>query len=107
MNRDKLLKFYLLLHFLFLDMQLRLHTLSTVSQTMIIKLSVNSIQSGEQKSDEESVNQENDIELCVLKYGTNGVLEITPDFTHNRRPYTVEVSRKLKSKKFHIYCNTL
>ena len=72
-------------------MQLRLHTLSTVSQTMVIKLSVNSSQSGEQRSEEDITNQDNDIELCVLKYGTNGVLEITPDFTHNRRPYTVEV----------------
>ena len=72
-------------------MQLRLHTLSTVSQTMVIKLSVNSSQPGEQRSEEDTTNQDNDIELCVLKYGTNGVLEITPDFTHNRRPYTVEV----------------
>ena len=72
-------------------MQLRLHTLSTVSQTMVVRLSVNPVQSRDQSSAEEALNQENDIELCVLKYGTNGVLEITPDFTHNRRPYTVEV----------------
>ena len=58
---------------------------------MVVKLAVKHMQSIDQSSTEEDVNQEHDIELCVLKYGTNGVLEITPDFTHNRRPYTVEV----------------
>ena len=72
------------------DLQLRLHTLSTVSQTMVVKLSINSILSGDSTAEDEAVMQDNDIELCVLRYGTNGVLEITPDFTHNRRPYTVE-----------------
>ena len=77
---------------LILDLQLRLHTMSTVSQKMVIKLSINAEpKSGDQNSDEEGLSPENDIELCVLKYGNNGVLEITPDFTHNRRPYTVEV----------------
>ena len=75
------------------DLQLRLHTLSTVSQTMVVKLSINSISSGDPTGEDEAVIQDNDIELCVLRYGTNGVLEITPDFTHNRRPYTVEVFR--------------
>lgn len=69
--------------------------MSTVSQKMVIKLSVNNEQkSGDQNSDEERLINDDDIELCVLKYGNNGVLEITPDFTHNRRPYTVEVKRK-------------
>jgi hypothetical protein len=58
---------------------------------MVVKLSVNPVQSRDQSLAEEALNQENDIDLCVLKYGTNGVLEITPDFTNNRRPYTVEV----------------
>ena len=66
--------------------------MSTVSQKMVIKLSVNNEQkSGDQNSNEEGLIIDDDIELCVLKYGNNGVLEITPDFTHNRRPYTVEV----------------
>ena len=68
--------------------------MSTVSQKMVIKLSVNNEQkSGDQNSDEERLINDDDSELCVLKYGNNGVLEITPDFTHNRRPYTVEVKR--------------
>ena len=68
--------------------------MSTVSQKMVIKLSVNNEQkSGDQNSDEEGLINDDDIELCVLKYGNNGVLEITPDFTHNRRPYTVEVQK--------------
>ena len=60
---------------------------------MVVKLSINSISSGDPTGEDEAVIQDNDIELCVLRYGTNGVLEITPDFTHNRRPYTVEVFR--------------
>ena len=75
-------------------MQLRLHTLSTVSQTMVVKLSINPKDFESEKTGEETINEDNDIELCVLKYGTNGVLEITPDFTNNRRPYTVEVGNK-------------
>ena len=68
--------------------------MSTVSQKMVVKLSINGGQkSGDQSSEDDELNHESDIELCVLKYGNNGVLEITPDFTHNRRPYTVEVLR--------------
>ena len=70
------------------DMRL---TQSVKQQTMVVKLSINSILSGDSTAEDEAVMQDNDIELCVLRYGTNGVLEITPDFTHNRRPYTVEV----------------
>ncbi len=33
------------------------------------------------------------VDLCVLKYGANGVLEVAPDFTHNRKPYTIEVKK--------------
>ena len=25
--------------------------------------------------------------LCLLKFGTNGVLEVSPDFSHGRKPY--------------------
>ena len=40
---------------LILDLQLRLHTMSTVSQKMVIKLSINAEpKSGDQNSDEES-----------------------------------------------------
>ena len=63
---------------------------------MVVKLSINSISSGDPTAEDEGVVQDNDIELCVLRYGTNGVLEITPDFTHNRRPYTVEVFQVIK-----------
>ena len=66
--------------------------MSTISQKMVVKLSINGgSRVGDSNSEEEELNPDTDIELCVLKYGSNGVLEITPDFTHNRRPYTVEV----------------
>ncbi len=31
------------------------------------------------------------LDICVLKYGANGVLEISPDFSRTRKPYRVEV----------------
>ena len=34
------------------------------------------------------------LDLCVLKYGANGVLEVSPDFTNNRKPYTIELEHK-------------
>ena len=68
--------------------------MSTISQKMVVKLSINGgPRLGDSNSDEEELNPDTDIELCVLKYGNNGVLEITPDFTHNRRPYTVEARK--------------
>ncbi len=39
------------------------------------------------------------VDLCVLKYGANGVLEVAPDFTHNRKPYTIEV---IKSREIWV-----
>ena len=59
---------------------------------MVVKLSIDSKATDNQSAEEDADADDNDIELCVLKYGSNGVLEVTPDFTHNRKPYTVEVS---------------
>ncbi len=32
------------------------------------------------------------LDVCVLKYGANGVLEVSPDFTRSGKPYRIEVS---------------
>ncbi len=35
--------------------------------------------------------QDHHLDLCVIKYGSNGVLEVSPDFTSGKQPYKVEV----------------
>ena len=42
------------------------------------------------------------IDLCVLKYGANGVLEVSPDFTNNRKPYTIEVEHRKETYEYWI-----
>ena len=35
------------------------------------------------------------VDLCILKYSpSNGVLEVSPDFTNNRKPYTIELENR-------------
>lgn len=33
------------------------------------------------------------LDLVALRYCENGVLEMTPDFTYNKKPYRVEVTK--------------
>ena len=42
------------------------------------------------------------LDLCVLKYGANGVLEVSPDFTNNRKPYTIELEHKKETFEYWI-----
>ena len=42
------------------------------------------------------------LDLCVLKYGANGVLEVSPDFTNNRKPYTIEIEHKKETFEYWI-----
>ena len=42
------------------------------------------------------------MDLCVLKYGANGVLEVSPDFTNNRKPYTIELEHKKETFEYWI-----
>ena len=42
------------------------------------------------------------MDLCVLKYGANGVLEVSPDFTNNRKPYTIELENKKETFEYWI-----
>ena len=87
------------------DTQLRLHTLSTYSQLMVLRFDLNGPEtcagsattSG--ASNTETKKKDKFIDLVALKYGENGVLEMTPDFTYNKKPYRVEV-RWLKAVSF-------
>ena len=36
------------------------------------------------------------LDICVLKYGANGVLEVCPDFTRSKKPYRTEVPKILQ-----------
>lgn len=60
---------------------------------MVIKMSGESSRQAAQVDDEdESGDAEGSATVvCVVKYGTNGVLEISPDFSHGRKPYRIEV----------------
>lgn len=81
--------------------QLKQHTLNNVAQTMVIRLAL------EDKiptdNDEENSDYYGEyVDLCVLKYGANGVLEVSPDFTNNRKPYTIELENKKDTFEYWI-----
>jgi hypothetical protein len=70
--------------------QLRLHTMNNVGQAMVIRLALDSKRSTAENDDHYGEY----VDLCVLKHGSNGVLEVSPDFTNNRKPYTIELDNK-------------
>ncbi len=63
------------------ETRVRLHTLATAAQVMAVRFNLGSEEEDDKKY----------LDLCVLKYGANGVLEVSPDFTHASKPYRVEV----------------
>ncbi len=84
--------------------QLKWHTLNNVAQTMVIRLALSDSQDkdSEEDSGEDVKNYGNYIDLCVLKHGANGVLEVSPDFTNNRKPYTIELEHKKETLEYWI-----
>jgi hypothetical protein len=36
------------------------------------------------------------VDLCVIRYGDDGVLQVSPDFSNGKRPYRIEVKHKSK-----------
>ena len=75
------------------DHQLKLHTLNNVGQAMVIRLALESMNEHEQKNEHEDRYGEF-VDLCVMKYGANGVLEVSPDFTNNRKPYSIDIEHR-------------
>ena len=69
--------------------QLKLHTLNNVGQAMVIRLALDSTNQTGNDGEEKEEHYGDYLDLCVLKYGANGVLEVSPDFTNNRKPYTI------------------
>lgn len=80
--------------------QLKFHTLNNVGQAMIIRFAVDS--SSENPEDGKASVYGEFVDLCVLKLGANGVLEISPDFTNNRKPYTIELEHKKETYEYWI-----
>ncbi|TRY71762.1 hypothetical protein TCAL_09722, partial [Tigriopus californicus] len=71
------------------EAQLRSRGFSDHSQLMLIRFDVTT---GHGSSE---VNKEGTyFDLCVIKYSSNGVLEIAPDFSRDKRPYRVEMDVK-------------
>lgn len=62
--------------------------MSTATQMMAVRYSLDLVNdnSGEK-------GEKNYLDLCVIKYGANGVLELSPDFTHAKKPYRIEVNK--------------
>ncbi len=67
------------------EAQLRLHLLSSPEQAMAVRFDLSSEEQDRQQD------QDHHLDLCVIKYGSNGVLEVSPDFTSGKQPYRVEV----------------
>eukprot|EP00095_Tigriopus_kingsejongensis_P003494 maker-scaffold875_size86197-snap-gene-0.18 protein:Tk03494 transcript:maker-scaffold875_size86197-snap-gene-0.18-mRNA-1 annotation:"hypothetical protein BRAFLDRAFT_279949" len=69
------------------ESQLKNHGFSDHSQLMVVRFDVTE---GDASSGE--INRDGSyFDLCVIKYCSNGVLEITPDFTRDKKPYRVEM----------------
>ena len=72
----------------------QLHTSQGMSQVMVIKIADDDTTGGGDEDTNEDVSGVGSTIVCVVKYGgTNGVLEISPDFSHGRKPYRIEVWR--------------
>ena len=85
--------------------RLRQHTSQNTSQVMVIKMAAAAAAAGRGSTDHTDGDGDeasadggaasaSATVVCVVKYGTNGVLEISPDFSHGRKPYRIEVSTK-------------
>ena len=72
---------------------MRTHTLKITSNKIFLG------NDGEENDDEYYGDY---LDLCVLKYGANGVLEVSPDFTNNRKPYTIELEHKKETFEYWI-----
>lgn len=75
------------------EMKLKLHSLTSYTpQTMAIRFDLTSQAASEEEGRNENQSKKRSyLDLCIIKYGSNGVLEVTPDFTHGKRPYRIEV----------------
>ena len=75
--------------------QLKNHTLNTIGQSMVIRMSLETKPTDAEDSDENSDTKiyGDYVDLCILKYGSNGVLEVCPDFTKNRKPYSIDIGK--------------
>ena len=73
------------------ETQLKLHTLSEHFQTMVVRFDLKADEATGKQSDNPR-SEAQFIDLCVLKYGSNGVMEVSPDFSQNGRPYRVEMN---------------
>ena len=82
--------------------QLKLHTLNNVGQAMVIRLALDSTNQTGNDGEEKEEHYGDYLDLCVLKYGANGVLEVSPDFTNNRKPYTIELEHKKETFEYWI-----
>ena len=78
--------------------QLKLHSLNNVAQVMVIRLALD--QSNREDTDQDHYGDY--VDLCVLKYGANGVLEVNPDFTSNRKPYIIELEHQKETYEYWI-----
>ena len=79
--------FQFFFHHPYREHQLKYHGLNQFGQVMMIRLFV------DEKEDTEHYGEY--IDLCILKYSpSNGVLEVSPDFTNNRKPYTIELENR-------------
>ena len=68
------------------DNQLKYHGLNQFGQIMVIRLFID--HDGDEHYGEY-------IDLCIMKYSpANGLLEVSPDFTRNRKPYTIELEHR-------------
>ena len=64
-----------------------------MSQVMVIKIADDDTTCGVDENTDEDVSGVGSTVVCVIKYGgSNGVLEISPDFSHGRKPYRIEVN---------------
>ena len=77
----------LLFFFCSREHQLKYHGLNQFGQVMMVRLFV------DEKGDTDHYGEY--VDLCILKYSpSNGVLEVSPDFTNNRKPYTIELENR-------------
>ena len=74
-------------------LQLRMLTVTGFSQLMAIRLDLGENSSGGSSSDAAAGEggDESHVDLCIVRYGDDGVLQMSPDFSSGKMPYKIDV----------------